>query len=328
MDTDTGELRCGQIGPADRQRLRAWLQKQFAGRDDVALAVEACTGWRYVVEELAAANVAARLAVPAETAARRGRKRRAKTDRSDSRLLRELLESGRLPECWIPPAHVLECRALLQTYQDLRVEHTGWVQRIHAVCFHQGAAQLDPGGVSTPEGRARFGQLTAGQLTAAGQVQVAVAARILDALEAELESLRRRLVEAARHLRGAKTLQRSVYGIGPIGGLAFTCWLGGANRFSSARKAVRFCGLDITVYCSAGKRTPGQLSRQGPAILRWCAYQAGMTHARTGAPDHGYYATVKDRIDGKRAALAEARRIVRIVSHILTDLGEDALSWA
>jgi hypothetical protein len=86
--------------------------------------------------------------------------------------------------------------------------------------------------------------------------------------------------------------------------------------------------LDVTVYCSAGKRTPGQLSRQGPAILRWCAYQAGMTHARTGAPDHGYYATVKDRIDGKRAALAEARRIVRIVSHILTDLGEDALSWA
>ena len=32
--------------------------------------------------------------------------------------------------------------------------------------------------------------------------------------------------------------------------LAMTCWLGGAGRFSSARKAVRFAGLDVTVYSS------------------------------------------------------------------------------
>jgi transposase len=52
-----------------------------------------------------------------------------------------------------------------------------------------------------------------------------------------------------------------------------------------------------------------------------------MTHARAGAPDHAYYAKVKDRIDGKRAALAEARKVVRVVSHVLSDLGDDALSW-
>ena len=32
-----------------------------------------------------------------------GRKRHAKTDKTDSRHLRELLAEGRLPECWIPP---------------------------------------------------------------------------------------------------------------------------------------------------------------------------------------------------------------------------------
>ena len=53
-----------------------------------------------------------------------------------------------------------------------------------------------------------------------------------------------------------------------------------------------------------------------------------MTHARASAPDHAYYARVKDRIDGKRAALAEARKVVRVVSHILAELGEDALSQA
>jgi hypothetical protein len=46
VDTVTGQWRCGQIGHADRARLRAWLRRSFAGRDDVAFAVEACTGWR------------------------------------------------------------------------------------------------------------------------------------------------------------------------------------------------------------------------------------------------------------------------------------------
>ena len=62
-----------------------------------------------------------------------------------SRHLRELLAEGRLPECWIPPSHILECRALLETYHDLRAEHTAWVQRIHAVFFHQGEAALRTG---------------------------------------------------------------------------------------------------------------------------------------------------------------------------------------
>jgi hypothetical protein len=113
----------GQIAPADRAHLRAWLAR-FAGRGDVAFALEGCTGWRYVAEELAGAGVAAHVAEPADTAFARGRKRHAKTGKTDSRHLRMLLAEGRLPECWIPPSHILECRALLETYHDLRAERT------------------------------------------------------------------------------------------------------------------------------------------------------------------------------------------------------------
>ena len=79
LDTVTGEVKRGQIAPADRGHLRAWLAR-FAGRGDVAFAVEGCTGWRYVTGELAAAGIAAHVAEPADTAAARGRKRHAKTD--------------------------------------------------------------------------------------------------------------------------------------------------------------------------------------------------------------------------------------------------------
>ena len=82
----------------------------------------------------------------------------------------------------------------------------------------------------------------------------------------------------------------------------------------------------MTVYSSAGKRSPGHLSRQGPAVLRWCAYEAGKAHARATAPDHAYYAQVKERIDGKRAALSEARKIIRQAVHVLAELGDGALA--
>jgi transposase len=57
-------------------------------------------------------------------------------------------------------------------------------------------------------------------------------------------------------------------------------------------------------------------------------YEAGKAHARRTAADHSYYARVKDRIDGKRAAISEARKIVRQACHILTELGDDALTTA
>jgi transposase len=327
LDTVTGEVRRGQIAPADRQHLRAWLAR-FAGCDDVAFAVEGCAGWRYVAEELAAAGIAAHLGEPADTAALRGRKRHAKTDKTDARHLRSLLAEGRLPECWIPPAQILEYRALLETYHDLRREHTAWVQRIHAVFFHQGAPRLGEGALRTEQGLAGLRAAAAAHLSPGGELQVATALDMLAAIEARMEMLRKRLRDAARHLTGAKVLAAQLYGVGPITALALTCWLAGEGRFSSSRKAVRFTGLDITVWSSDRKGPPGRLSRQGPPVLRWAVYEAGKTHARASAPDHRYYAAVKDRKNSKRAALSEARKIVRQACHILTELGDDALTAA
>src|SRR6516162_7653755 len=268
LDTVTGEVKRGQVAPADRAHLRSWLGR-FAGRDDVAFAVEGCTGWRYVAEELAAAGIAAHVGEPADTAAARGRKRHPKTDKTDSRHLRTLLAEGRLPGCWIPPAHILEYRALVETYHDLRTERTAWVQRIHAVFFHQGAPALGEGALRTEQGLAALRAAAAAHLSPAGQLQVATALEVTEALEARMHAVRHQLLDAARHLTGAKVLAARLYGVGPVTALAMTCWLAGAGRFSSSRKAVRFAGLDITVSSSDRKGPTGRLSRQGPPVLRW-----------------------------------------------------------
>jgi transposase len=294
----------------------------------VAFALEGCTGWRYVVQEMRKAGVQPHLAEPADTAALRGPKRRAKTDKADAKHLRELLEAGRLPECYIPPEPVLEWRAMLELYSDLRVAHSGWAQRVHATCLHQGTTALGEAGVVRGS-RARLEHIVQEQLSPVGRLQVNTALSVMEALDEHLDGLRRRIVATARQVAGARALMDAIYGVGPMTSLALVCWLGGADRFSASRKAVRFVGpdiTDITVRSSDSKRSPGRLSRQGPEVLRWLLFEAAKTSARSYAPAHGYYTSVRQRYDGNRAALSQARRIVRQAMHILTDLGDDAFT--
>ena len=69
----------------------------------------------------------------------------------------------------------------------------------------------------------------AAHLSPAGQLQVATALDMLAGLEARLDVLRHRLLDAARSLTGARVLAERLYGVGPVTGLAMTCWLGGAG---------------------------------------------------------------------------------------------------
>src|SRR5512144_3021195 len=126
IDTETGEVQRTRVAPADRAAVRKFLSR-FGGRE-LEVALEATTGWRFVVEELRRVGAVVHLAEPAETAGLRGPKRRAKGDRADARHLRELLMVKRLPESWIPPDHILDLRAqvrLRHTLSDLSSARSG-----------------------------------------------------------------------------------------------------------------------------------------------------------------------------------------------------------
>ena len=316
LDEETGEVRRGRIAPADRASVRRFLRSLPAGPVDVAL--EATTGWRFIVEEVVAAGATAHLAEPAETANLRGRKARAKTDRTDARHLRELLQQGRLPEAWAPPEEILELRQRVRLRKTLVDERTAWQQRIHALLFHHGVQR--PCALLTREGRAALAKL---ELSPSAREALSVALAMIDACDA-LAPLDRQLHHYAHHQAGCLALMR-VFGVGPLTSAAILAELGDARRFSSSRHAVRFAGLDITVYSSDVRRSPGRLSRQGSSVLRWAVYEAAQTAARSGSPDHAYYLSLAARLGKSRAKLALARKLLRRAHHILSELGDAAL---
>jgi transposase len=320
VDVRSGEMSRGRIAPATREAVREWLAR-FKGLDEVQFALEGTTGWRFVVEEVERAGHRAHLADPAETAAKRGRKRRAKTDRADCDLLLKLLSARELPESWIPPAQILELRTRVRLRKRLVDERTGWQQRLQAQLFHQGV----PAGLR-PRTRAGREALASVELSPAGRELVALALRMIDRIDHELAPLDRALSLYARRQPGCQTLIARLYGVGPVTATAIVAELGDARRFGCSDDAVRHCGLDVTVHQSDRKRAPGHLSHEGPELLRWALFEAAQQACRSASPDYEYYRQVARRIDHNRACLSVARKLCRRAFHILRELGDEALA--
>ena len=191
LDTETGEVTRGRIRPAHRKGLRRFLG-QFDGQQ-LEAALEATTGWRFIVEQLVAAGATPHLAEPAETRARRGTKRRAKTDRLDARHLRDLLLERRLPESWIPPEHILELRSKVRLRRTLIDERSAWLQRIQAQLFHHGVPKSV--GLLAP---ARREQLTALALPDSARTLIQTPLAPTDQLNEQLCPIERELRSFAR----------------------------------------------------------------------------------------------------------------------------------
>src|SRR5829696_790100 len=176
VDTSTGGSSRARVAPADRAGVRRFLER-FRDQE-LEVALEATTDWRFVVEELRRVGAVVHLAEPAETAARRGNKKRAKSDRAAARHLRELAMAGRLPESWIAPDHILDLRARVRLRHTLSDQRGEWQQRIQALLYHHGCPQRRA--LMTGDGREWLAQLPLPE-TAREQITVAVA--MIDALE-------------------------------------------------------------------------------------------------------------------------------------------------
>jgi transposase len=318
LNQGTGEVERGRIR-ATPEGVREWVGR-FSGVE-VQVAVEACTGWLFVCEALTEAGAVAHLAEPVETSALRGNKRRAKTDREDARWLRTLLCEGRLPEAWIPPAHVREWRTRSRLRKTLVDERTTWLQRVQATLFHHGVAGV-PDKLLSAAGREFLAAL---ELPGAARERIEIALAMIEALDRQLAPLERELRQLARRQAGCRALMRQ-FGVGELTAPTIVSELGDITRLSAARKAVRCAGLDIGVYRSDRRSRVGKLTRQGSPQLRWALYEAAQSACRPASPDHADYLALKARgLSHTRASMTIARKLARRSFHILRELGPDAL---
>jgi transposase len=167
---------------------------------------------------------------------------------------------GRLPESWIPPEHLLELRAWVRLRHTLVDQRREWQQRIRAVLYHHGVPPRS--WLLGAESRAWLAAL---QLPPAAREQITTARALIDAHDAQLESLDTELRDYAKRQPGCRALMRH-YGIGPLTSITTLAELGDARRFNSSREAVRYAGLHITVHQSEARHAPGRFSRRRACV--------------------------------------------------------------
>jgi transposase len=284
IDRFTGEVSRARVAPADRDGVRTFLGR-FADQD-LEVALEATTGWRFVVEELQRIGADVHLAEPAETSALKGKKQRAKTDWADARHQRELLLIGRLPESWIPPAHLLDLRARVRCRHTLSEQRTEWQQRMQAVLYHHGVPQRRD--LLTLEKRAWMAGLTP---PAAAREQIDISLQIIDALDLQLVPLDLDLRAYARKQPGCGALVDQIYGVGGL-----------IVKHQAATDPVTGLANHRTFHerlSSEGRTRRSTRARAEPRVVRFRPFQADQRHPR---PPNG-----RQRVGCRRAAPCRGR---------------------
>lgn len=162
-------------------------------------------------------------------------------------------------------------------------------------------------------------------MTPAAHQRIAVGYAMIDAADAQSQPLKEQLIRFGTHQLACRAPVDAIYGIGGLTAVAVWSELGDCRRILRSDQAVRHNGLDVSVDASDLRRAGGYLSRQGPPVLRWALVEAAINASHQRSPDHAYYTSVKERHDGKLAAISVARQFTRRCYHILRNLDPDVV---
>lgn len=141
-------------------------------------------------------------------------------------------------------------------------------------------------------------------------VQISSLTKQLDELDKELKAI------ASAH--SVARLLQTVHGVGPLTALAFIAAVDDPKRFENARELTSYLGL-VPGENNSGdsKRPPHAITKTGDSTARSYLVEAAFSHTNRRAPEShlkSWYAKLtKDKKSKKRAAVAVARRLARVL---------------
>jgi transposase len=229
--------------------------------------------------------------------------RKQKTDRRDAEHLLQLLIENRFPKIWVPSLEVRDVRQLLVHRHKQVQARTRTKNQLQAMALSCGVQKK--GKLWSKVGRAELEQLPLLPYASERRKRLLEA---LDALEAEIVQLDRRVEEEARQRPEAVRLMTHP-GVGPVTSLAMVLTLGPAERFESAKKVGSYFGLIPSEDSSGGKQRLGKISKQGSSFLRFLLVEAGQTAARLDPQLKRFYRRLAARKNRGVAKVAVARKL-------------------
>lgn len=108
-------------------------------------------------------------------------------------------------------------------------------------------------------------------------------------------------------------LLQTAPGVGPVTAATFIATVGDPRRFASSAQLASYVGLAPSVYDSGQTERHGPITKQGSGALRTALCEAAQQARRPNNPLNPYYLRVKSRSGHKKAMVAVAHRLLRIM---------------
>lgn len=119
----------------------------------------------------------------------------------------------------------------------------------------------------------------------------------------------------------------SVPGIGIVIASNLLAEIGNIHDFPTADKLAKWAGIIPSVYQSANTNYTGSITKQGSKYLRWALIETAHSAIKRPGKLNEYFYSLLPRKGYKKAIVAVARKILRIVWHLLinNELYEDEI---
>jgi transposase len=238
--------------------------------DGSEVAVETVGNWYWIVDEIEAAGMEAKLVHAGKAKVMMGMIN--KTDRLDGEGLIRLQRNGVLPVVWIPPGETRDQRELPRTRMVLVHQRTQLKNRLHATLDKyaltlQGISDIFAAGAREELLKALEALPSETRFTA-GQVleEIEALGEKITELEARMEGV----LEESEEIQFLQTIP----GVGPI--LSAVIWLeiGDIERFGGPGKLAAYSGTTPRLHSSGGKQRHGQLRPDVNRYLKWAFMEA------------------------------------------------------
>ena len=148
--------------------------------------------------------------------------------------------------------------------------------------------------------------------------QLLMARRSLLLAQDKLEAEAKRLAEADERCRTLQTMP----GVGPLTALAFVSAMDGPARFAKSSSVGAYLGLTPRGHQSGEVAWTGRISKAGDSLARALLYEAAnslMVRVKGWPPLKVWAHKLAERVGGKKARVALARKIAVILHRMLSD---------
>lgn len=128
-----------------------------------------------------------------------------------------------------------------------------------------------------------------------------------------IEILEKELADAMKPFQETEQLLRTAPAVGPITAATFIATLGTPERFPSCKHVSSYLGLAVSTYNSGDKEAHGRITKRGSNEMRALLCQVAQHAAKPDHPLHPYFIRICARSGYKKAVVAVAHRLARIL---------------